>query len=67
MSDTPRKDDPFWDTSRKQPNGYICKVIKEEDEIIEIYVEYCDGTYKFYSIEEVEGNYTMLYGGGWLI
>lgn len=67
MTDTPRKDDPFWDIKRKQPNGIIRRVVWEDGEIIEVYVEFYDDSFSFYSIEDVEGNYTMLYGGGWLI
>ena len=67
MSDTPRKDDPFWDTSRKQPNGIIRRIVWEDGEIIEVLVYFYDDTTKFYSIDEIEGSYTTLYGGGWLI
>jgi len=68
MSDTPRKDDPFWDTSRKQPNGIIRRIIRDDDgEMAEVYVEFYDNTFEFYPIEEIEDKYTMLYGGGWLL
>jgi hypothetical protein len=64
--DIPRRDDPFWDTSRNQANGLIRKVIREDDEIVEIYVEFYDNTSAFYSIDTIEGCYTLRYGvGGW--
>ena len=66
--DIPRVGDPFWDTKRKQANGIVKRVIRDEEdaEYPEVYVEFYDGTSAFYDWTEMEGCYTTKYGvGGW--
>jgi len=68
--DTPRVGDPFWDSHRKQANGYIKKIIKDDEdaEYPEILVYFYDGTHEWYDGDQIQDCYTLRYGvGGWEI
>lgn len=70
---TPRKNDPVWYLHRKQPNGFVLLVDKDEDGIIE------SVTVRFYDTVSMQGEdldlpgyyfedaWTCRFTGGWWI